>query len=143
VFSWWRRKPSVVEARREIPSVGAMFTFSLPDAPRPARPDAIGEILMKFAERPKPYRAVLVDLKGQPYLFSSGDLTGLVMAGVDQQNGRFVPCAVVAVGRAEEHLRELLKVTRLDRLDYLTVAPSESDALEAILRFAARVPGAV
>ncbi len=143
MFSWWRRKPSVVEGRREIPSVGTLFTFSLPDTPGLARPDAIGESLMKFAERPKPYRALLVDLKGQPYLFSSGDLTGLVMAGVDQQNRRFVPCAVVAVGRAEEHLRDLLKVTRLDRLDYLIVAPSESDALDAILRFVARVQDAV
>jgi hypothetical protein len=143
MFSWWRRKPSVVEGRREIPSVGTLFTFSLPDSPRPARPDAFGESLMKFAERPKPYRAILVDLKGQPYLFSSGDLTGLVMAGVDQENRRFVPCGVVAVGRAEEHLRDLLKVTRLDRLDYLVVAPSESDALEAILRFVARVQDTV
>jgi hypothetical protein len=139
MFSWWKRKPSVVEGRREIPSLGSLFTFALPDTLGPARPDAIGESLMRFAERPKPYRAVLVDLKGQPYLLSSGDLTGLVMAGVDQENRRFVPCAVVAVGRAEEHLRELLKVTRLDRLDYLIVAPSESDALEAILRFVARV----
>jgi len=142
MFSW-RRKPSVVEGRREIPSVGTLFTFSLPDTPGSARPDAIGESLMRFAERPKPYRAVLVDLKGQPYLFSSGDLTGLVMAGVDQENRRFVPCAVVAVGRAEEHLRELLKVTRLDRLDYLIVALSDSDALDAILRFVARVQDAV
>ena len=143
MLSWWRRKPGVVEGRREIPSLGTLFTLSLPDAPGRARPDAIGEILMKFAERPKPYRAVLVDLKGQEYLFSSGDLTGLVMAGVDQQNRRFVPCAVVAVGRAEEHLRDLMKVTRLDRLDYLIVAPSESDALDAILRFVARVQDAV
>jgi hypothetical protein len=143
MLSWWRRKPSVVEGRREIPSVGTLFTFSLPDTAGPARPDAFGEILMRFAERPKPYRAVLVDLKGQPYLFSSGDLTGLVMAGVDQLNRRFVPCAVVAGGRAEEHLRELLKVTRLDRLDYLIVAPSESDALEGILSFVARVQDAV
>ncbi len=126
-----------------MPSVGTLFTFSLADVPGSARPDAFGESLMRFAERPKPYRAVLVDLKGQPYLFSSGDLTGLVMAGVDQQNRRFVPCAVVAVGRAEEHLRELLKVTRLDRLDYLIVAPSQSDALAAILRFVARVQDTV
>jgi hypothetical protein len=143
MFSLWRRKPSVVEGRREIPSVGTLFTFSLPDTPGPAPPDAIGASLMKFAERPKPYRAVLVDLRGQPYLFSSGDLTGLVMAGVDQENRRFVPCAVVAAGRAEEHLRDLLKVTRLDRLDYLIVALSESDALEAILRFVAHVQDAV
>jgi hypothetical protein len=143
MFSWWRRKPSVVEGRREIPSVGTLFTFSLADTAGLARPDAFGEILMKFAERPKPYRAVLVDLKGQQYLFSSGDLTGLVMAGVDQQNRRFVPCAVVVAGRAEEHLRELLRVTRLDRLDYLIVAPSETDALEGILRFVARVQDAV
>ncbi len=143
MFSWWKRKPTVVEGRREIPSLGAMFTFSLPEARAPVRPDAIGEILMGFAEAPKPYRALLVDLKGQEYLFSSGDLTGLVMAGVDQQNRRFLPCAVVAVGRAEDHLRELLKVTRLDRLDYLIVAPSETDALDAILRFAARVQDVV
>jgi len=118
-----------------MPSVGTLFTLSLPEAAGVARPDTIGESLMKYAERPKPYRALLVDLKGQPYLFSSGDLTGLVMAGVDEQSRLFVPCVVVAVGRAEEHLRDLLRVTRLDRLDYLMVAPSESDALEAILRF--------
>ena len=139
MFSWWRRKPRIVEARREMPSIGTLFTFSLPDTAGLARPDAFSDVLMRFAEHPKPYRALLVDLKGQPYLFSSGDLTGLVMAGADQENRRFVPCAVVAVGRAEEHLRDLLRVTRLDRLDYLIVAPSESDALEAILRFAARV----
>jgi hypothetical protein len=121
--------------------VGTLFTLSLPDTPRPAHPDAIGDVLMKFAERPKPYRALLVDLKGQQYLFSSGDLTGLVMAGVDQQNGRFVPCAVVAVGRAEGHLRDLLKVTRLDRLDNVIVVASESDGLEAILRFVTRATG--
>jgi hypothetical protein len=136
VFSWWRRTPSVVEGRREIPSVGTVFTFSLADTPG-TRPDAIGESLMKFAERPKPYRGVLVDLKGQEYLFSSGDLTGLVMAGVDQQSRRFLPSAVIAAGRAQDHLRELLRVTRLDRLDYVIVSPSESDALEAIRRFVA------
>jgi hypothetical protein len=143
MFSWLRRRARVVEGRREIPSVGTVFTLSLPDAPGRIRPDAIGESLMRFAERPKPYRALLVDLKGQPYLFTSGDLTGLVFAGVDQPNRRFVPCAVIAVGRAEEHLRGLLTVTRLDRLDYLTVAPSETDALEAILRYVARPQEAV
>ncbi len=143
MFSWLRRKPSVIEGRREMPSVGTLFTLSLPDTSATTRPDAIGESLMTFAERPKPYAAVLVDLKGQEYLLSSGDLTGLVMAGVDQQNHQLLPCAVVAVGRAGDHLRELLKVTRLDRLDYLIVAPSESDALEAILRFVARVQDTV
>jgi hypothetical protein len=143
VFSWWRRKPGVVEGRREVPSVGTLLTLSLPETPGTARPDALGERLMEFAEAPKPYRAVLVDLKGQEYLFSSGDLTGLVMAGVDQQKRRFLPCAVVAVGRAADHLRELLKLTRLDRLDYLIVVPSESEALEAIVRFVARVQDAV
>jgi len=143
VFSWWRRKPGVVEERRELPPVGTVFTFSLPDTPGTTRPDAIGESLVRFAELPKPYRAVLVDLKGQEYLLSSGDLTGLVVAGVDQQNRRFLPCAVVAVSRAEDHLRQLLRVTRLDRLDYLIVAPSESDAVEAILRFVARVQDTV
>jgi hypothetical protein len=142
VFSWWRRKPSVVEGRRDVPSVGTLFTFSLPDSPRRVLPDAIGDTLIRFAERPKPYRALLVDLKGQEYLFSSGDLTGLVMAGVDPQDRRFIPCAVVAAGHAEEHLRELLKITRLDRLDYLIVAPSEADALAAILRFVSRGQGA-
>ena len=143
MLSWWRRKPGLVEGRRELPPVGTLFTFSLPESPRRARPDAIGDALLKFAEIPKPYEALLVDLKGQEYLFSSGDVTGLVLAGVDQQNGRFVPCAVVAVGQAEEQLRELLKVTQLDRLDYLIVAPSPEDALEAILRFATRARGAV
>ncbi len=122
--------------------MGTVFTLSLPDTPGTARPGAI-ESLVRFAELPKPYQSVLVDLKEQDYLLSSGDLTGLVMAGVDPQNRRFLPCAVVAVGRAEDHLRELLRVTRLDRLDYLIVAPSESDAVEAILRFVARVQDTV
>jgi hypothetical protein len=110
----------------------------LPDNAGAIGPDAVGRSLMQFAERPKPYMAVLVDLKGQEYLFSSGDLTGLVMAGLDAENRRFLPCAVVATGRAEEHLRELLRICKLDRLEYLVVAPSESDAIQAIERFATR-----
>lgn len=143
MFSWWKRRSSVVEGRRDLPSVGTLFTVSLPDTGGAIRPDAIGESLMRFAERPKPYMAVLVHLGGQQYLFSSGDLTGLVMAGMDQQNHRLLPCAVVAVGRAEEHLRQLLKICQLDQLDHLIVAPSESDAIQAIERLVTRAPGTV
>jgi len=141
MLSWWKRASSLVEERRDIPSVGTLFTLSLRDTAGAVRPDAIGDSLMRFAERPKPYVAVLVDLRGQPYLFSSGDLTGLVMAGLDAQNRRLLPCAVVAIGRAEEHLRELLRVCQLDQLDHLIVAPSESDALQAIERFVTRAQG--
>jgi len=138
MFSWWKRRGRVVEGRREIPSVGTLFTLSLPDTAGAMRPDAIGQSLIRFAERPKPYMAVLVHLRGQPYFFSSGDLAGLVMAGIDQQNRRLLPCAVVAAGPAEEHLRRLLKICQLDQLDHLIVAPSESDAMQAIERFVAR-----
>ena len=138
MFSWWKSRPSVVEGRRDLPSVGTLLTLSLPDAGGAMHPDAIGDRLMRFAERPKPYVAVLVHLSGRDYLFSSLDLTGFVMAGIDQENRRLLPCAVVAVGRAEEHLRQLLKICQLDRLDHLIVAPSETDALQAIERFAAK-----
>ena len=141
MLSWWKRESSLVEGRRDIPSVGRLFTLSLPDTTGALRPDVVGDSLMRFAERPKPYTAVLVDLRGQQYLFSSGDLTGLVMAGIDAQNHRLLPCAVVAVGRAKEHLRELLKVCQLDQLDHLIVAPSENDAVQAIERFVTRARG--
>ncbi len=143
MFSWWKRRSSTVEERREIPSVGTLFTLSLPDTPGAIPPDAIGQSLIRFAERPKPYVAVLVDLRGRQYFFSSGDLAGLVMAGLDQQNHRLLPSAVVAVGPAEEHLRRLLKTCQLDRLDHLIVAATESDAVKAIERFVTRARGTV
>jgi hypothetical protein len=80
--SWipWTRKgfrQNLNERYENLSPHEQVLVLSLPDGAAKPKADAIASKLMKFAERPTPFVAILIDLGGIEYVLSSADLASI------------------------------------------------------------------
>src|SRR4029077_8946959 len=94
--------------------------------------DAIASKLMKFAERPTPFVAILIDFGGIEYVLSSADLASIAATIAAWVRGWVAPCAIVMTGSSADMLRKVLEITKLNQIDQLRVVDTKESGLNHI-----------
>ena len=108
---------------------GSLLTlFASPSAG--LAPNAIGDALKKFIDQPKPYVGLIVSIEDEAYRFTSIDIGAVVMACVDHEKRRSVPCVLVDSGKRRRELERVLKITKLEWM--IRILETESQARDAI-----------
>lgn len=83
--------------------------------------DAVSSQLSTYCDGSMPYVAILIDVQGCKYRFSSADLGGVLSHIAAWKRGWVAPCAIVMPAESAGELRRLLALVKLDSIDALTV----------------------
>jgi hypothetical protein len=124
----------LVEHSMDIAPHGQLLVLRPREPGLKPRANAVSEMLMKYVERPTPFVAILVDLAGIEYRFSSADVGILVATIAAWVRGWVAPCAIVMTGQAADELRKILDITQLSSLEQLQVVETRDLGLEHIAR---------
>jgi hypothetical protein len=129
---WMSRiyRQDLKEVYEDLPSHGPILVLSLPKGTLRLKPDAIAGALKQFVERPTPFVAILIDLGGIDYIFSSHDLGCLVATMAAWVRGWVAPCAIVMTGGSANQLRRMLEITKLSELGQLRVVDTRELGLQ-------------
>jgi hypothetical protein len=124
--SWipWAKKSSpqdLNERYEDLSPHEQLLVLNLPEGASKLKADAIANKLMKFAERPTPFVAILIDLSGVEYVLSSSDLASIAATIAAWVRGWVAPCAIVMTDRSADMLRKLLEITKLNEIEQLRV----------------------
>jgi hypothetical protein len=145
--SWTRKsfRQDLNECYENLSPHEQLLVLSLPDRATKPKADAIASKLMKFAERPTPFVAILIDLGGVEYLLSSADLASIAATIAAWVRGWVAPCAIVLTGSSADVLRKVLEITKLNKIDQLRVVDTKESGLSHIRteleRVSKRQPG--
>jgi hypothetical protein len=135
--SWipWTRKSfrqNLNERYENLSPHEQLLLLSLPDGAAKPKADAIASKLMKFAERPTPFVAILIDFGGIEYVLSSADLASIAATIAAWVRGWVAPCAIVMTGSSADMLRKVLEITKLNQIDQLRVVDTKESGLNHI-----------
>lgn len=131
VRQMFRKKVQLDESLVRLDPHGSLLRLTSKERTR-LHNDAISARLFRFMEQPKPFVAILIDLRGVSYTFSSADVATVVMSMRDDQRRRLLPCAIVATEKTAKHLRKVLELTQLVELEQLAIVESDEQALSHI-----------
>jgi hypothetical protein len=121
----------------EMPPYGKVLHLRRSSPTAVLKRDAVSTKLGRFTDGRTPFVAVLLDLQGVEYYFSSADLGAMVASTAAWARGWVAPCAIVITGKSASQLQALLDITKLSTLQHLRIVESVDAArrhIETCLR---------
>ncbi|HVF61005.1 MAG TPA: hypothetical protein VNJ70_14455 [Thermoanaerobaculia bacterium] len=105
----------------EVPPFGQVLVLDLATGSRTPPGQAVASRLMKFADAPTPFVAILIDFGDRDYRFSSADLGILGATIAAWHRGWVAPCAIVIRHSSADALQKLLDIIQFSQLRELRI----------------------
>jgi hypothetical protein len=115
----------LVEDAFDVPPHGRVLHLRRPSGTAVLERNAVANKLRPFVDGRMPYAAILVDLGGSDYHFSSPDLGCICGSIAAWVRGWVAPCAIVLTERSALELQRVLELIGMGKIGELRLVDSE------------------